>query len=111
EAVVGLPEKLFYGTGIPASILILNKHKPKERQGHVLFIDASPAGFYHEGKNRNMLRLEDILRIASVCHAWAEPERVSEQIDKLATEWTKARQMHRKRPQEPAANAQPTHHV
>lgn len=104
EAVIGLPEKLFYGTGIPASILILNKHKPKERQGHVLFIDASPAGFYHEGKNRNTLRLEDILRIASVFHAWADPERVPEQIDRLATEWTKASQMHRKRQMDHAAN-------
>lgn len=104
EAVIGLPEKLFYGTGIPASLLILNKHKPKERQEQVLFIDASPAGFYHEGKNRNTLRLEDILRIASVFHAWAEPERVSEQIDKLAKEWTKASQMHRKRQMDHAAN-------
>jgi type I restriction enzyme M protein len=97
EAVIGLPEKLFYGTGIPASILILNKNKPKERQGHVLFIDASTAGFYHEGKNRNTLRLEDILRIAAVFHTFGDPEGTHGLFDKIAKEWTKSCQMHRKR--------------
>src|SRR3989304_2382279 len=70
EAVIGLPEKLFFGTGIPASIVILNKNKPKHRKGKVLFIDASPAGLYHEGKNKNYLRLEDILRLTAVVNAW-----------------------------------------
>ena len=41
EAVVGLPPNLFYGTGIPAAILVLNRDKPKARKGKVLFIDAS----------------------------------------------------------------------
>ena len=41
EAVIGLPPNLFYGTGIPASILVLNRDKPAERKGKVLFIDAS----------------------------------------------------------------------
>jgi len=40
EAVVGLPAALFYGTGIPACLLIINKNKPVERKGKVLFIDA-----------------------------------------------------------------------
>jgi len=73
EAVIGLPEQLFFGTGIPAAVLILDKRKPAARRGHVLFIDASPAGLYQEGKNRNYLRMEDILRIAAVFHAWADP--------------------------------------
>ena len=41
EAVIGLPPNLFYGTGIPASILVLNRDKPVARKGQVLFIDAS----------------------------------------------------------------------
>lgn len=97
EAVIGLPEKLFYGTGIPASILILNKRKPKERQGHILFVDASPEGLFREGKNRNKLRLEDVLRVASVFTAYADPEEVSKQTDKIAKAWAKASEMHRKR--------------
>lgn len=59
EAVVGLPAKLFYGTGIPAAIMIFNK--AKERQD-VLFIDASRE--YQEGKNQNKLRDKDIEHIA-----------------------------------------------
>lgn len=81
EAVIGLPEQLFFGTGIPASILILNKRKPAARRKKVLFIDASPAGLYREGKNRNYLRMEDILRIAAVFHAWAEPDAIERWLD------------------------------
>jgi type I restriction-modification system DNA methylase subunit len=101
EAVIGMPEKLFFGTGIPASVLILNKRKSPERQGKVLFIDASPEGFYHEGKNRNYLRLEDILRITAAFDAWNEAgvheEPVHVAIDKLAAQWTAAVEMHEKR--------------
>lgn len=104
EAVIGLPEKLFYGTGIPASILILNKHKPKIRRGQVLIIDASSSGFYHEGKNRNTLRLEDILRITSVFNAFGDVTLVPEQIDKVSNEWAKASTMHRKRQLDHAPN-------
>lgn len=50
DAVIGLPEKLFYGTGIPAAILILRKAK---RDKKVLFIDASRE--FNSGKNQNML--------------------------------------------------------
>jgi len=100
EAVIGLPEKLFFGTGIPAAVLILNKAKPKHRQGKVLFIDASSAGLYHEGKNRNYLRLEDILRITAVFDTWGgktSKKAVRERIDELADQWTTAADMHEKR--------------
>ena len=50
DAVIGLPEKLFYGTGIPAAILILRKSKTDQ---NVLFIDAS--GEFKSGKNQNQL--------------------------------------------------------
>lgn len=61
EAVIGLPSGLFYGTGIPASVLILNKKKPKERAGKVLFINGDLE--YQEGKNQNKLRPQDIEHI------------------------------------------------
>lgn len=61
EAVIGLPSNLFYGTGIPACILIFNRNKEEKRKGNVLFISAETE--YQEGKNQNMLRDEDITKI------------------------------------------------
>jgi len=58
DAVIGLPEKLFYGTGIPAAVLIFKKRKNDDK---VLFIDASRD--YRDGKNQNFLRPEDIKKI------------------------------------------------
>ena len=60
EAVIGLPANLFYGTGIPACILVLNKADAAERK-HVLFINADRE--YREGKAQNHLRPEDIDKI------------------------------------------------
>ena len=60
EAVIGLPANLFYGTGIPACILVLNKAGAAERQ-HVLFINADRE--YRDGKAQNHLRPEDIDKI------------------------------------------------
>lgn len=58
DAVIGLPEKLFYGTGIPAAILIFKKDKI---DSNVLFIDASRE--YKSGKNQNELSPENIAKI------------------------------------------------
>lgn len=58
DAVIGLPEKLFYGTGIPAAILIFNKAKT---ENNVLFIDASRE--FKSGKNQNILENEHIQNI------------------------------------------------
>lgn len=55
DAVIGLPEKLFYGTGIPAAILIFKKQKVDD---NVLFIDASRE--FKPGKNQNQLTDENI---------------------------------------------------
>jgi type I restriction enzyme M protein len=60
EAVIGLPANLFFGTGIPAAIVIFNKGK---KSTNVLFIDASKE--FENGKNQNKLRPEDIDRIVS----------------------------------------------
>lgn len=65
EAVIGLGPQLFYGTGIPACILILRHKgsKPAERQGKVLFINADRD--YREGRAQNVLEPEHIEKIVS----------------------------------------------
>jgi len=63
ETVVGLPSKLFYNTGIPASILIINKSKPADLKNKVIFIDASFD--FKEGKNQNSLEEEHVTKIVS----------------------------------------------
>lgn len=63
DAVIGLPENLFYGTGIPAVILIFKKNRTRN---DILFIDASGEGHYEKGKNQNKLREEDLKEIESV---------------------------------------------
>ncbi|MDU5082732.1 N-6 DNA methylase [uncultured Tissierella sp.] len=63
EAVIGLPPNLFYGTGIPACVLVINKVGAKERK-EVLFMNADRE--YREGKNQNSLRPEDLQKIIHV---------------------------------------------
>jgi len=63
EAVIGLPSALFYNTGIPACVLVLNKRKPAALKGKVIIIDASRD--YLEGKAQNSLRPQDIEHIVS----------------------------------------------
>ncbi|MEH8160248.1 MULTISPECIES: type I restriction-modification system subunit M [Aeromonas] len=60
DAVIGLPEKLFYGTGIPAAILIFKKQKVDD---NVLFIDASRE--FKAGKNQNLLSADNIAKIVT----------------------------------------------
>ena len=75
EAVIGLPAGLFYGTGIPACLLIINKNKPAERKGKVLFINSELE--YQEGKNQNSLRPQDIEKIVQTFEDFAEVRRYS----------------------------------
>ncbi|MBE2170059.1 MULTISPECIES: N-6 DNA methylase [unclassified Cobetia] len=72
EAVIGLAPNLFYGTGIPASILILRAKgaKPEERKGKVLFINADRE--LHEGRAQNHLLPEHIEKIASTFESFSE---------------------------------------
>jgi len=65
ECVILLPEKLFYNTGAPGSILIFNKHKPRERKNKILFINASSEYEQHPGVRKlNRLGDDHIERIA-----------------------------------------------
>ncbi|ENM3749177.1 SAM-dependent DNA methyltransferase [Vibrio cholerae] len=63
EGVVGLPDKLFFNTGIAAAVLIINKNKPATLKNKVIFVDASAE--YGEGKAMNFLREGDIKRITT----------------------------------------------
>lgn len=62
DAVIGLPANLFFGTGIPACILVFKKNRKTK---DVLFIDASGEGNFEKGKNQNVLRECDIEKIVS----------------------------------------------
>jgi type I restriction enzyme M protein len=73
EAVIALPPKLFFGTGIPACVLVLNKKKQSKRKDKILFIYG--AKDYHEGKNRNTLRDEDITKIVSAFDEFEDIDR------------------------------------
>lgn len=61
EAIISLPPGLFYGTGIPACVIVCNKNKPDHQRDKVLFINADRE--YAEGKAQNKLRPEDIEKI------------------------------------------------
>ena len=63
EAIIGLPAGLFYGTGIPACVLVMNKQGAQDRK-HIIFINADRE--YREGKAQNFLRPEDISKIVHV---------------------------------------------
>lgn len=72
EAVIGLPPNLFYGTGIPACILVMRAKdtKPPERRGKVLFINADAE--YHAGRAQNFLRPEHVEKIVSTFDAFRD---------------------------------------
>ena len=83
ETIVGLPSALFYNTGIPACVLILNKRKPASLKGKVIIIDASRD--YAEGKAQNSLRSEDIARIAGTHKAAFERQAEVENYCRVVT--------------------------
>lgn len=71
RGVIGLPRNLFYGTGIPACILLLDKEGASERQG-VFVVDAS-GGFVKDGP-KNRLRSQDIHKVVDVFNKQTEIE-------------------------------------
>lgn len=84
EAIISLPQNLFYGASIPACILIMrpnltgqtpNPNKPEARRGRVLFINADAE--YLAGRAQNYLRPEDIEKVASTFERYGEVENYS----------------------------------
>jgi type I restriction enzyme M protein len=73
ECVILLPEKLFYNTGAPGAILIFNLHKPAERKGKVLFINASKEAEQHpDVRKLNRLGDGNIKKIADAYRNFSE---------------------------------------
>jgi type I restriction enzyme M protein len=73
ECVILLPEKLFYNTGAPGAILIFSLHKPAERKGKVLFINASKEAEQHpEVRKLNRLGDGNIKKIADAYKSFSE---------------------------------------
>jgi len=77
KGIIGLPANLFYGTGIPACIIVLDKENAVGRKG-IFMIDASK-GFMKDG-NKNRLRHQDIRRIVDVFTSQTECERYSRMV-------------------------------
>jgi len=82
EAVILLPEKLFYNTGAPGAVLVFNKNKPEERKNKILFINASELYEQHpEVRKLNRLGEEHINKIVEAYREFKEIEGFSRIVD------------------------------
>jgi type I restriction enzyme M protein len=79
EAIVVLPDNLFYGTPIPGAIVFFNKAKPADRADKALMVFAAREGWYKKTPDQNILLPHDVLRILIQLLAWGDIE-VARQI-------------------------------
>jgi len=79
EGIISLPPQLFYGTGIPACIMVFNKNKPDTLKNKVFIINADKD--FAEGKKQNTLRPEDVEKIDYVFTNKIEEDSYSKLID------------------------------
>lgn len=77
KGIIGLPPNLFYGTGIPACIIIIDKENSESRRG-IFMIDASK-GFQKDG-NKNRLRHQDIHKIVDIFNSQTERQKYSRMV-------------------------------
>ncbi len=77
KGIIGLPANLFYGTGIPACIVVIDKENAEHRKG-IFMIDASK-GFVKDG-NKNRLREQDIHKIVDVFNKQTELPKFSQMV-------------------------------
>ena len=77
KGIIGLPPNLFYGTGIPACIIVMDKENAENRKG-IFMIDAS-RGFQKDG-NKNRLRHQDIHKIVDVFNNQIEISKYSRMV-------------------------------
>jgi type I restriction enzyme M protein len=75
EAVVLLPENLFYNTTAPGIVVVLNRHKNNGRKGQFLLINAS--AFFVKKKPKNELTDQGIAAVAEVFHKWESRDKLS----------------------------------
>ena len=83
KGIIGLPANLFYGTGIPACIIVLDKENADNRKG-IFIIDASK-GFVKDG-NKNRLRAQDIYKIVDVFNKQMEIPKYSRMVSVVEIE-------------------------
>ena len=83
KGIIGLPANLFYGTGIPACIIVLDKENADNRKG-IFIIDASK-GFIKDG-NKNRLRAQDIHKIVDVFNRQLEIPKYSRMVSVVEIE-------------------------
>ncbi len=79
EAILGLAPNLFYGTGISACVLIINRRKAPRRRDKVLFVQG--ADELTEGKNQNHLSDANVQRLARAFHAFEDEDRFARVVD------------------------------
>jgi len=77
KGIIGLPANLFYGTGIPACIIVLDKENAESRKG--IFMIGASKGFYKDG-NKNRLRFRDIHKIVDVFTKQLETPKYSRMV-------------------------------
>ena len=81
EAVIGLASNLFFGASISVAVCVLNRDKPRERRGKVLFVDAAQEGYFRPGKAQNYIDPEHIEKIVQVYRAFEDVDRFSHVAD------------------------------
>ena len=81
EAVIGLAPNLFFGASIPVAICVLNKAKPAERRGKVLFVDAAQTGYYRQEKAQNVLDPKHVESIFAAFRAYRDVDRFAHVAD------------------------------
>jgi len=80
EAVILLPENLFYNTTAPGIIIVINRSKPSEKSGQIMLINASK--LFKKGRPKNYLPVESVELISDIYLEWREEEGVSRIIAK-----------------------------
>ena len=81
EAIIGLAPNLFFGSSIPVAICVLNRAKPADRKGKVLFVDAAQEGYFRQDKAKNFLDPEHIAKIVKAYQAFEDVERFAHVAD------------------------------
>ncbi len=79
EAVIGLATNLFYGTGIPACVLIINNNKPAKRKGKVLIVNGAEE--FIERKNQNNLGDEHVKKLSKAYLDFEDVDRFCRVVD------------------------------
>lgn len=80
EAVILLPENLFYNTTAPGIIIVINRSKPIDRRGQIMLINASK--LFKKGRPKNYLPAESVEQVSGIYLEWREEEGISRIIPK-----------------------------